>query len=116
MPANAETDPFFTLLTDALRAGPASPQWRDAVAQLREKGASESDEYRLLITARESLEGGREYRSVRAGPGFTRKLMDRLQGEEQSRRGFPTAVVLAAVCGLAIVAAVVFLIIRVTSG
>ena len=31
MPTDAPTDPFFELLTDALRAGPGSPQWRDAV-------------------------------------------------------------------------------------
>ena len=74
-----ESDADLKLLTDALRAGPASPQWHEAVTQLRAGGVNGSDasadEYRLLVAARENLESGREYRSVRAGPGFTRKVM-----------------------------------------
>jgi hypothetical protein len=74
---DTENDPFLALLTDALRAGPGSPQWREALAQLPTDG---QDEYRKLIEARESLESGREYRSVRPGPGFTRKVMSGLEG------------------------------------
>src|SRR5437773_747365 len=62
-----ESDPLFTLLTDALRAGPGSPEWHQAVARLREDGANGSDEYKLLQTAREHLESGRDFRAVRAG-------------------------------------------------
>jgi hypothetical protein len=114
MPTNAETDPFFELLTDALRAGPGSPQWRDAVAELRSKGAGEADEYRLLINTRESLEGGRDFRSVRAGTGFTRKLMDGLRDQEHGggRSSLPIANIIAIICGLAIVGALAFVIYR----
>ena len=63
MPTEVENDPFFQLLTDALRAGPASPPWREAVAKLREQGGDGpgpgSDEYRLLIEARQNLEVGK---------------------------------------------------------
>ena len=75
-----ERDPFLTLLTDALRAGPGSPQWHEAVAQLKTSNEN-VDEYRLLIEAREALESGKDYRSVRAGPGFTRKLMGGIENE-----------------------------------
>ena len=116
MPTDAPTDPFFELLTDALRAGPGSPQWRDAVAALRVKGADDSDEYRLLIRTREDLESGREYRSVRAGTGFTRNVMDRL-GEQESdtRKTLPIANIIAIVCAIAIIVAVGYIIYRVAS-
>jgi hypothetical protein len=84
-----ESDQFLKLLTDALRAGPGSPQWHEAVGQLRADGSTEADEYRLLLQAREDLESGREYRSVRAGAGFTRKVMD---GIEQEGAGGPEKV------------------------
>src|SRR5690242_12889926 len=107
MPTDAPTDPFFELLTDALRAGPGSPQWRDAVAALREKGADDTDEYRLLIRTREDLESGREYRSVRAGVGFTRNVMDRLgEQETDGRKTLPIANIIAILCAIAIIVAV----------
>jgi hypothetical protein len=105
-------DPFLKLLTDALRAGPGSPEWHQAVAKLRETGdgngesgkGGKTDEYRMLIAAREHLESGKEYRSVRAGAGFTRKLMHGI--EEQSGggkpRGLPTATLIAIISGLVI--------------
>lgn len=116
MPSNVETDPFFELLTDALRAGPGSPQWRDAVAKLRESGSTDADEYRLLIRTREDLENGRDYRTVRAGTGFTSKLLNNL-GEQESdgKPGFHAANAIAIVCGVAILAALVFMIYRVVS-
>lgn len=103
---DVEKDPFLVLLTDALRAGPGSPEWREAVATLKASGEN-VDEYRLLIEAREALESGKDYRSVRAGAGFTRKLMTNL--EEASgpvgdrRRPFPLAGFMAAVAGLVLV-------------
>lgn len=73
-PAAFETDPMLRLLTDALRRGPGSPEWHDAVNQLRDTAGAEADELKLLVAARERLESGREYREVRAGPAFTREL------------------------------------------
>ncbi|MDB5291474.1 MAG: hypothetical protein JWL69_2715 [Phycisphaerales bacterium] len=106
-PANIEADPFFVLLTDALRAGPGSPAWHDAVSKLREQGAQGNDEYTLLIAARENLEGGKEYRAVRPGPDFTRKVMQGVDEEPVGGRprSIPTATLLAIFCGIAILAA-----------
>ena len=86
MPAlDFESDQFLQLLSDALRAGPGSPEWHEAVESLRSNGTTSADEYRLLINARENLEKGKDYRSVRAGPGFSHKLNTAL--DEQSSRG-----------------------------
>ena len=104
--APIESDPFFELLTDALRAGPGSPQWHQAVQKLRADGATAGDEYRLLIDAREHLESGREYRSVRPGPGFTRRLFTELEGESVPGAGAPTANVIATFSVIAILAVV----------
>lgn len=99
-----DKDPFLTLLTDALRAGPGTPQWHEAVAKLNTSGGN-VDEYRLLIEARQTLESGREYRSVRAGPGFTRNLLTTLENENQparrSRR-ISTPTLVALLCGVVI--------------
>ena len=81
-----ESDQFLQLLTDALRAGPGSPEWHEAVETLRTNGIEQKDEYRLLISARENLEKGKEYRSVRAGPGFSRKLNEALDTESTSKK------------------------------
>src|SRR5438094_961308 len=107
--APVETDPLFQLLTDALRAGPGSPEWHQAVAKVREGGVSPSehaDEFRLLVDVREHLESGKDWRTVRAGPGFTRKLFDRLDEEDPGgrRQGLPAATLIALLGGLAIVA------------
>jgi hypothetical protein len=102
--AKVESDPFFELLTDALRAGPGSPQWHQAVQKLRTDGNTVPDEYRLLIDAREHLESGREYRSVRPGPGFTRKLFSELEGQSVKAGGAPTANVIATFAVIAILA------------
>jgi hypothetical protein len=104
MPAEIDTtEPFLTLLTDALRAGPGSPEWHQAVSQLKTAGEN-VDEYKLLIEAREALESGRDYRSVRAGPGFTRKLLTELENKAPvgNSRRLPTLI--AALAGLVIVA------------
>lgn len=114
--SNFETDEFLRLLTDALRAGPASPEWRDAVTRLRQSGAAEADDYRLLIAARENLESGREYRSVRAGPGFTRKVMQDIEQEAAGRTpgAAPTSILaIAAIVGiLAVIVVVTILLYR----
>src|SRR4051812_33107952 len=77
-----ESDQFLRLLTEALRAGPASPEWHQAVARLRTEHSAQIDEFKLLVAARQHLESGKEYRSVRAGPEFTRKIMTSLEAEE----------------------------------
>jgi hypothetical protein len=68
-------DPLVQLLTDALRAGPASPEWHEAVQRLNAGHTGPVDEYKLLMQARENLAAGKSYREVRAGAGFTRKVL-----------------------------------------
>jgi hypothetical protein len=80
-----ESDAFLTVLTEALRAGPGTPQWHDAVRTLRAGGIQHADEYRMLVIAREHLDAGKEYRSVRAGPGFSQKLMAAIEAESAGR-------------------------------
>jgi hypothetical protein len=105
--ADIETDPFFELLTDALRAGPGSPQWHQAVQKLRQNGGGGGDEYRLLVEAREHLESGRDYRAVRAGPGFTRRLFHEIEEQGTPGSGAPTATIITIVSALAIIGVVV---------
>lgn len=117
MPTDLEKDPFLVLLTDALRAGPGSPEWRDAVAKLKTSGQN-VDEYRLLIEAREALESGKEYRSVQAGSGFTRKLMTNLEQEppgDTNRRPFPIAGFIAALAGLVILGLIALVVYKVVA-
>jgi hypothetical protein len=111
---DVETDPFLKLLTDALRAGPGSPQWHEAVAKLRsgETGAADADasEYQMLLRAREDLASGRRYREVRAGAGFTHRLLTGLEKEQTggARRSFPTATIIALLAGIAVLAVLAF--------
>jgi hypothetical protein len=111
---NVQADPMFQLLTDALRAGPGSPEWHQAVSKLRQGGVEHADEYRLLVAVREHLESGRDYRSIRAGPGFTRKLLEDLDKAEPPRRrdGPPIATMIAAFSGLVLLAVVAFVIVQ----
>jgi hypothetical protein len=89
------------LLTDALRAGPGTPLWREALATLENE--SGADEYKLLYAARERLASGRRYREVRAGQGFTRKVFDAIDDEQSARTGaWPSANLIAAASALVI--------------
>src|SRR5262245_7265284 len=95
-----ESDQFLALLSDALRAGPGSPEWHDAVSRVRERSGEEVDEYQLLIRARQDLESGKEYRFVRAGPGFTSRLMQSIdQGGGAQRHHAPITTWIAFVSG-----------------
>jgi hypothetical protein len=104
------------LLTEALRAGPGTPQWRDALATL--DAAPGADEVRLLCAARERLASGRNYREVRAGPGFTRVVFDTIDNDDavnaQAPRAVPSANLIAALSAaviLGILAVVAWLVV-----
>lgn len=113
---DVETDPLMTLLTEALRAGPQSAAWRDAVQQIRAAGGAQADEYQLLLNARENLESGKHYREVHAGPGFTRKINEGLEKQERdTASGFPTAAIVAVLGAAAIVAALIWFGLRLSS-
>jgi hypothetical protein len=97
-----ESDAFLTVLTDALRAGPGSERWNEALQTLRSSGIRHANEYRLLLTARETLEKGRDYRSLRAGPEFTRELMENLAKEPiDGAGGLSSTAMIAAVSAAA---------------
>src|SRR3954451_15416902 len=104
-----ESEQFMTLLTDALRAGPGSPEWHQAVGVLRASGgAAGADEYQMLVRAREDLESGRDYRSVKAGAGFTRKVMRAIEEEGAGKpKGLPSASLIAILATGVILAVVV---------
>lgn len=103
-----ESEQFQTLLSDALRAGPGSPEWHRAVGTLRASGAKGADEMQLLIRAREDLESGKEYRSIKAGPGFTRKVLTAIEDEGNAGgRGIPSANIVALIAAAAILAVVI---------
>src|SRR6266704_405796 len=103
------------LLTEALRAGPGTPQWRDALATI--DALPGADEYKLLCAARERLASGRTYREVRAGPAFTRKVFDTIERDQTASttpKSLLSANLIAAVSAaaiLGILAIVAFLII-----
>jgi hypothetical protein len=103
-----DSDQFLKLLSEALRAGPGSPQWHEAVNELKNSTLADADEYRMLINAREHLESGRDYRSIRAGAGFTRKVMSAIDEEAAAQAPSPpTAGTIAIVAAAAIIAVVV---------
>jgi hypothetical protein len=95
---------MLKLLTDALRRGPGSPEWHEAIQQLRTSGAKGADEHRLLITVRERLEAGQEYRSVRAGPAFTSELFSKLEKDPEGAPRRPwIALVVATLCLIVVI-------------
>lgn len=119
-------DPSVAQLADALRAGPGSPEWHAVVTRLRREGVepegTATGEQKMLVAVRELLEQGKDYRTVRAGPGFTRKLMRRIDEERSAGNrgsGAPMSTMIAIVGGLlvtAIVAGIVVVVIRSSGG
>lgn len=112
-----ETDEMLKLLTEALRRGPGSPEWHDAVERLRSSGAKEADDFRLLMTVRERLESGQSYREVRAGPAFTRELMQRIDDEPAKASGKQrTILIVSLVCIALLVGSVAILVTMMSNG
>src|SRR5437870_2149740 len=108
-----DSDQFLKLLTEALRAGPGSPQWHEAVNQLKTSSLADADEYRMLINAREHLESGRDYRSIRAGPGFTHKVMSAIDEESAAQAPAPPSagtIALVAAAGIIAIITIVAII------
>ena len=99
------SEPFTELLAEALRAGPASPAWRQAVEALQAAGQS-GEEQALLCRAREDLESGRQYRTIHAGQGFTRKLMRQIDSQKAPRWRLPTATMIAILSGAVVLVVV----------
>src|SRR5262249_44869987 len=106
-----ESDQFLTLLTDALRAGPGSPAWHEAVNKLRQEGVQGADEYKMLLDTRQNLQSGKPYREIRAGAGFTKKVMSAIDEEASSpaRSGIPTPTIIAILAALVGIAVIVLI-------
>lgn len=105
-PLNIEADAeLLELVSDALREGPDSPHWREALERMGPHGAG-TDEYRQLCDARERLESGKGYRQVRAAPGFKNDLFQELDRVESGGRlrGVSPASWIAALSACVIVA------------
>jgi hypothetical protein len=84
---------------------------------LRLIGASDSNDYELLIRARQNLESGKEYRAVRAGPGFTKRLMGTLEDRGGAQRhSTPISTWIAILSGAVLVGAIGLIIFVVTRG
>ena len=119
-----ESDQFLALLTDALRAGPGSPEWHDAIGRLSSANSGEprfrqtthADEYQLLIRARQDLESGKEYRSVRAGPGFTQRLMRSIEERPGQRQTPQIATWIGILSGAVVIGAVALIIVLISRG
>lgn len=112
-----ERDAFLELLTEALRAGPGSPAWHDAVLHLRDAGArADLPDYQLLLRAREHLESGKGWRSVRAGPQFTRDLLDALAREGDGASATCLTTWLSVFAALVIVVALAGLVVLLRGG
>lgn len=105
-----EKDQFADLLAEALRAGPGTLPWREALSKISANSSS-ADEYQLLLSTREHLEKGRSFREIRAGAGFTRKLMDGLEQDQKrgDSRGIPTPTIIAILAVAAIVGALAWI-------
>src|SRR3954469_4098112 len=117
--AQIESDPLFQLLTDALRAGPQSAEWSQAVTRVREAGAATTaDEYQMLLRAREDLESGKEYKAVRAGAGFTRDLFGKLDEEKEAAKAkaLPTANLLAVGAGVVLLGVIAVIALMISRG
>lgn len=105
-----ESDAFLVLLTDALRDGPGTPTWHEALQKLRAQGIEHADEMRLLVKAREHLESGLEYRSVRAGPEFSRKLIEAIDQEANLKKKPPVTTTTIALASAGVMLLVLILI------
>jgi hypothetical protein len=105
-----DKDQLAELLAEALRAGPGSGPWREAVSRIKADSSS-SDEYQLLLSTRENLEKGKNFREIRAGAGFTRKLMDGLERDQNrsDSKGIPTPTIVAIVAVAAILGALAWI-------
>lgn len=106
-----DSDAFAELLAEALRAGPGSPQWHEVVLILQIEG-DQAQQHRQLLKARQRLESGREWRSVRAGPGFTRRLFDRLdEPGHASNLSAPGLIAAISICVVLVVLGIVAMLI-----
>ena len=86
--------------------GPGTPAWHEALLGLQAIQRQRRRRIiKALLAAREHLESGRDYRSIRAGPGFTAKVMQAVEEEQTGRSAAPAstatiATIIAVAAGL----------------
>jgi hypothetical protein len=103
-----ENEQLLQIISDALRDGPGSHAWEQAMSAV---DAEEGHELDALYRARERLESGKRWRQVRPGVGFTRKLMDAVdQQSEANVRSTGPATVIAILCGVLVLAGIAALV------
>lgn len=69
---------LFERVTEALRAGPGTSAWEEALRALGAAGGDAQAEAELLARVRRHLESGHSWREIGAGEKFTSKLMRQL--------------------------------------
>jgi hypothetical protein len=110
MTMDFDSEGFGQLLSEALRAGPGSPAWHDAVEKVRSGGVTGSEDYALLLAARQNLESGKGFRRIRAGPAFTARVMAAVESAAsaggRARRNWTVGIILILAAAAALVAAV----------
>lgn len=104
--------PLMEKVAEALRAGPGTSQWEEALRAVGGAGMGERAEWELLARVRRDMAAGKSWREVSAGPTFTRKLMGRLEEEGKEGgggagwAGWIAGLALAVLVGIGIYAAV----------
>jgi|GEM_PF-5838883 len=108
------------LLTDALRAGPGSPQWVEALKRLHaapssELAEAEVQEHELLMAARERLHQIRNVRSLRPSAELSEKILAAVAAEAHAETKAASRHGLRGWSGLTLFAAAAMAIISVAS-
>lgn len=103
------SDRLLQLVSEALRAGPGSSQWREAMELVRD--GPEADELARLQQVRERLQAGKKWRQVRPGTGFTRRVMEAVDQQIDARaRSTGPATIIAILSGLVVLIVIAILI------
>ncbi|HEX8339683.1 MAG TPA: hypothetical protein VF624_02115 [Tepidisphaeraceae bacterium] len=109
-----EDEQLAQLLGEALRRGPGSPEWHDALARTHDGSAEAADETadetQRLLAARDRLGRGKDYRSVRAGPAFTEAVFANLDAPSGRPRSMLLTLI-AAGCAAAVMVSVAMILI-----
>lgn len=112
VPSSLERDAqLFERVTEALRAGPGTAAWEEAIGEIGVSGGDVSAEMEALAKVRRRLASGRGWREVSAGEGFTAKVWAGLE-EPVAQKGGATVtrivvgLALALLVGIGVAAAV----------
>src|SRR5207247_7543562 len=81
-----------------------------ATYKRKKSSLSHADEYRMQINPRDHLESGLDYRSIRAGPGFTRRVMRAIEDEAAAQAPSPPSAGLIALLAAAGIIAVIVIV------